>query len=56
MRLAGSRGAVVHKREELKEELDKALPTKPSDHPADRKVWQESPEIIDNVKLGASFR
>ena len=30
MRLAGVEGAVVHKREELKEELDKALATKPS--------------------------
>ena len=40
MRLAGVEGAVVHKREELKEQLEYALADK-----------REFPEIIDNVKL-----
>ena len=52
MRLAGVEGAVVHKREELKEQLEHAL--------ADKEVGiilltekfgREFPEIIDNVKL-----
>ncbi len=52
MRLAGVDGAVVHERDELKRELDKAL--------ADKEVGiilltekfgREFPEIIDHVKL-----
>ena len=56
MRLAGVEGAVIHTREELREELDKAL--------ADQsigiillteKFGREFPEIIDNVKLERKF-
>ena len=52
MRLAGVEGAVVHKREELKEELDKALADKTIGIILlTEKFGREFPEIIDNVKL-----
>ena len=54
MRLAGVEGAVVHKREELKEELDKALADKNHrDHPADRKVRQGISGDHRQCKAGA---
>ena len=52
MRLAGVEGAVVHERQELKDELNKVL--------ADKEIGivlltetfgREFPEIIDNIKL-----
>ncbi|MCI8416320.1 MAG: ATP synthase subunit F [Lachnospiraceae bacterium] len=56
MRLAGVEGAVVHKREELKEELNKAC--------ADpeiaiivltEKFGREFPELIDSIRLSRSL-
>ena len=55
MRLAGVEGAVVHKREELKEELDKALADKTIGIILlTEKFGREFPEIIDNVKLASA--
>ena len=52
MRLAGVEGAVVHEREELKQELDKVLADKDIGIILlTEKFGREFPEIIDNVKL-----
>ena len=52
MRLAGVEGAVVHEREELKQELDKVLADKDIGIILlTEKFGREFPEIIDNVNL-----
>ena len=52
MRLAGVEGAVVHEREELKNELDKVLADKSIGIILlTEKFGREFPEIIDDVKL-----
>lgn len=52
MRLAGVEGSLVHEREELKEELDKALADKSIGIILlTEKFGREFPEIIDDVKL-----
>ena len=52
MRLAGVEGAVVHKREELKEELDKALADKSIGIILlTEKFGREFPAIIDTFRL-----
>ena len=52
MRLAGVEGAVVHEREELKQELDKVLADKDIGIILlTEKFGREFPEFIDNVKL-----
>ena len=52
MRLAGVEGAVVHEREELKQELDKVLADKDIGIILlTEKFGREFPKIIDNVKL-----
>lgn len=56
MRLAGVEGAVVHEREELKQELDKVLADKDIGIILlTEKFGREFPEIIDNVKLERRF-
>ena len=56
MRLAGVEGAVVHKREELKEQLEYALADKSIGIILlTEKFGREFPEIIDNVKLERNF-
>lgn len=56
MRLAGVEGAVIHTREELREELDKALADKSIGIILlTEKFGREFPEIIDNVKLERKF-
>ena len=56
MRLAGVEGAVIHTREELSEELDKALADKSIGIILlTEKFGREFPEIIDNVKLERKF-
>lgn len=52
MRLAGVEGAVVHKKEELKEELNKALADKEIGIILlTEKFGHEFPDIINDVKL-----
>ena len=52
MRLAGVEGAVVHEREELKNELDKVLADKSIGIILlTEKFGRELPEIIDDVKM-----
>ena len=57
MRLAGVEGAVVHEREELKNELDKVLADKSIGIILlTEKFGREFPEIIDDVKLERKLR
>ena len=57
MRMAGVEGAVIHTREELREELDKALADKSIGIILlTEKFGREFPEIIDNVKLERKFQ
>lgn len=52
MRLAGVEGAVVHERQQLKEELDKVLADKSIGIVLlTEKFGREFPDIIDHVKL-----
>lgn len=52
MRLAGVEGAVVHEKQQLKEELDKVLADKEIGIVLlTEKFGREFPDIIDNVKL-----
>lgn len=52
MRLAGVEGSLVHERDELKKELDKALADKSIGIILlTEKFGREFPEIIDDVKL-----
>lgn len=52
MRLAGVEGAVVHEKQELKDELNKVLADKEIGIILlTEKFGREFPEIIDNVKL-----
>ena len=52
MRLAGVEGAVVHERQQLKEELDKVLADKSIGIVLlTEKFGREFPDIIDHIKL-----
>lgn len=56
MRLAGIEGAVVHEKQQLKEELDKVLANKEIGIVLlTEKFGKEFPDIIDNVKLNCKL-